>query len=148
AMARIAESSVMRFAHDLEVRILEARRVGPDPAQGRLDRLQRPVRSRAVERGPERAVARGGEPEARELETQARAVVGVDDEVLASQLGLERRRAAVGDDMPVVDNADLVGLLRLLEVMGGEEDRRAALSADRREVVPPRSASRRGAASG
>ncbi len=72
-----------------------------------------------------------------------RPVVGVDDQGFAYEVGLELGRRALVHDPAAVDDADPVGLLGLLEVVGRQEDRRAALRADRPEVVPQRSAARR-----
>ena len=53
--------------------------------------------------------------------------IGGQPEPLA-QLGLQRRRRALPDDQAVVDDGETVAeLVGLLEVLGGEEDRRAAL---------------------
>jgi hypothetical protein len=44
-----------------------------------------------------------------------------DQQVLLDQVLLDVGRGAEGDDIAAVDDADGVGLLGLLEVVGGEE---------------------------
>src|SRR4051812_7976720 len=86
--------------------------------------------------------------EPRELFAQTPSVVGVDEDVLLDQILLDVGRSAVRHDLAPIDDADVIRLLRLLEVVRGEEDRRAALAADRREVFPQRAPARRGGAQG
>ena len=74
---------------------------------------------------------RGGEP-------LAIGLVG-RDRVHARQpdLGLERGRRALGDDVPVVDDPDPVGEhVGLLEVLRGQEDGDAVLAGEPRDLVP------------
>ena len=71
-----------------------------------------------------------------------------DLEVRAADLGLERGRRALGDDLAVVDDPDPVGeLVGLLEVLGGEEDGRA-LVVERFDLLPDRLAADRVEAGG
>ena len=66
-----------------------------------------------------------------------------DVQVRRADLGLQRRRRALGDQLPVVDDPDAVGeLIGLLEVLRGEEDGRA-LVAQPAHLVPQRHARRR-----
>src|SRR5258705_2699877 len=84
----------------------------------------------------ERPVAVAAELEPTELLAQSRAVVGIDEHVFLHKVGLDAFRGAERDDLALIDDADRVGLLGLLEVMRRQEDRGAALSPDRREVFP------------
>ena len=59
----------------------------------------------------------------------------------AADLGLQRRRRALGDDLAVVDDPDPVGeRVGLLQVLGGEEDGDAVLGGEPRDLVPERGA--------
>ena len=77
-----------------------------------------------------------------------RAVGEPDLEVRLADLGLQRRRRALGDDLAAGDDPDPVGeLVGLLEVLGGEEDGRA-LAVERRDLLPDRLAADRVEAGG
>src|SRR6266508_724190 len=138
AMARTADASLTGVAHDLEVRVLEARHVRAHHGERRLDALQGRVRAARVHVHAERTVTVARDLELRELAPQARAVVAVDEHELLDQVGLDLVRCAERDDLAFVDDADRVGLFRLLEVVRREEDRRAALAAGRAQVFPQR----------
>src|SRR2546430_9712441 len=61
-------------------------------------------------------------------------------EVRAADLRLEGRRRALGDDHALVDDADAVGeLVGLLEVLRGQEDRRAG-GLEAADLLPEREA--------
>ena len=83
---------------------------------GRVGRRSAPSTSRALERA------------------QSSASVGERHvEVRAADLGLQRRRRALGDDPAGADDPDAVGeLVGLLEVLRGQEDRRALVACRRR----------------
>src|SRR5512141_2549619 len=121
---------VLRAAHDLEIGVLERWRVRSDPRQGRGDGTQRGMGGARVDVDPERPVARRRKAQARELVAQPRAVVGIDDQPFAGEVRLERGGGPDGDDPAGRDDADPVRLLGLLEVVGGQHDRRAVLPAD------------------
>ena len=58
-----------------------------------------------------------------------------------ADLGLERVRRALGDDLAGVDDPDPVGeRVGLLEVLGGEEDGHALVGGEPRDLVPERGA--------
>src|SRR4051812_22760296 len=96
------ESSVMFFRlrscsfglrrHDLEVRVLERRRVRADERQRRLDRPQDRMDAATREHDLEWAFALDGQLEPRKLVAQAPSVVGIDEDVLLDQILLDVRR--------------------------------------------------------
>src|SRR5436190_18971526 len=86
----------------------------------------------------ERTLALDRKLEAVELLAQVAAVVGIDEHVLLHEIAFDVERRAVRHDLALVDDADVIRLLGLLEVVRRQEDRRAALPADRREVLPER----------
>ena len=96
-----------------------------------------------------RALGRGGRglAEAREHRGQALLVVRVGGHRLerdAADLGLQRRRRALGDDPPVVDDPDAVGEhVGLLEVLRREEDGDALLAREPLDLGPERAAALR-----
>src|SRR6266851_2941940 len=90
----------------------------------------------------ERPATVASQLEARELVAQPPAVLSVDEDVLLDQVGLDAIRRPERHDLALVDDADRVGLLSLLEIVRREEDRRAALASDRGEVLPERPAAR------
>jgi len=49
---------------------------------------------------------------------------------------LDLRRRAEGHDLASIEDADPVGLLRLLQVMGGQEDRGVVLFTNVAQVAP------------
>ena len=66
-----------------------------------------------------------------------RAVGGHGLDRRAPDLGLQRLRRALGDDVPGVDDPDAVGQhVGLLEVLGGEEDGHAVLAREPRDLGP------------
>src|SRR6266851_1479752 len=144
ASVRTPESSciLQPGADDLQIRVLEGRRMRAHERERGLDGAKHRVHASAGEHDLERTVAGDRQLETRELVAQPGAIVAVDDDILLDQLRLDLTRRAERHDPTLVDDADVVGLLGLLEVMRGEEDRRARLSADRREVLPERAAAR------
>src|SRR6266542_1963204 len=124
AMARTADASLTGVTEDLEVRVLEARHVRADHGERRLDALESGVRVARVHVHAERAVTVARDLEPRELAPQARAIVAVDQHELLDEVGLDLLRGAERDDFAFVDDADRVRLLRLLEVVRRQEDRR------------------------
>src|SRR6266849_298985 len=142
ASVRTAATSLTDFPHDLEIRVLEARHVRTHERQRRVDRLERGVRVARVDVDAERPAAVAAQLEAGELAAQPPAVLGIDEDVLLHQVGLDALRGAERDHLALVDDADRVGLLGLLEIVRREEDRGAALAPDRAEVFPQRPAAR------
>src|SRR3989454_6962457 len=140
ANARIAEASLTGLAHYFEVRVLEAGRMRLHDRERCFDRAKDRVDGVTVELELEERAAARHVPQARELVAQARAIGGVDEDVVLDQIALDVTRRPERDDAAFVDDADAVGLLRLLEVVGGQEDRGAARPADLAEVLPERAA--------
>src|SRR3989442_6564299 len=138
ASARIAEASLTLPAHDLQVRVLKARRMGFHDSEGRLDGAEDRVNGMSVQLELERRPAARRVTEPRELVAESRTVARVDEDVVLDEVALDVVGCAERNDLALVNDADAVGDLRLLEVMGGEEDRRAARAADLREVLPER----------
>src|SRR5712691_1749986 len=138
ASARIAEASLTLSAHDLEVRVLEARGVCLHDRKRSLDRAKDRVNGMSVELELERRPPARRVTEPRELVAESRTVARVDEDVVLDEVALDVVGCAERDDLALVDDADAVGDLRLFEVMGGEEDRRAARAADLREMLPER----------
>src|SRR5712691_8427352 len=98
ANARIAEASLTRATHDLEVRVFEARRVrlhecerGLDGSEDRVDGLT--VELELEGRATARQVA-----ESRELVAEAGPIVGIDEHVVLDQIALDIVRRAERDD--------------------------------------------------
>src|SRR6266850_3899826 len=89
AKARIAETSLTDFSHDLEIRVLEARHVRAHERERRVDRLQRRVRVTRVDVDAEWPAAIAAELEARELLAKPRAVLRVDEHVFLHQVGFD-----------------------------------------------------------
>src|SRR5215217_2364129 len=79
-------------ADDLEVCVLERRRVGADERQRGLDRAQDAVDVRCSDIDPERPVAGGLEVQSHELGPEGVSVGGVDQQVLVRERGRELRR--------------------------------------------------------
>src|SRR5438876_580765 len=140
ASARIAEASLTGLTHDFEVRVFEARRVrlhdrerGLDGSEDRVDGV--PVELELEGRAAARQVA-----EPRKLVAEARPIVGIDEHVILHQIALDVVGRAERDDATLVEDANPVGLLGLLEVVRGQEDRGAARAADLAQVLPERAA--------
>src|SRR5438309_7716256 len=142
ARVRTAATSLTDFPHDLEIRVLETRHVRAHQRERRVDRLERGVRVTRVDVDAEWPAAVAAKLEAGELLTQPPAVLRVDEHVLLHQIEFDAVRRAEGDDLALVDDADRVGLLGLLEIVRREEDRGAALAPDRGQVFPQRPAAR------
>src|SRR3989441_1765975 len=142
ASARIAEASRTGLPHDFEVRVLEAGRMRLHDRKRCFDRAKDRVDGVTVELELEGRAAARHVPQARELVAQARAIGRVDEDVVLDQIALDVTRRPERDDAAFVDDADAVGLLRLLEVVRGQEDRGAARPADLAEVLPERAAAR------
>jgi multiple sugar transport system substrate-binding protein len=77
-----------------------------------------------------------GDAETAEFGRQPPAVGGVDHQVGPEQLGLELGGRAGGDHFAPFDDPDVVGLLGLVQVVGGEEDRHAVLGPRLGQVLP------------
>src|SRR5438034_8876655 len=118
ARARIAEASVTRLTHDLEVRVLKGRRVRLHDAQRRLDAAQDRVHGVAVQLDLERSAAARRMAEPGELVAERRAVGRIDEDVLLDEVTLDVVGRPERHDLAFVDDADSVGLLGLLEVVG------------------------------
>src|SRR3989442_11266034 len=142
ASARIAEASLTGLAHYFEVRVLEAGRMRLHDRERRFDRPKDRVDGVTVELELEGRTAARHVPQARELVAQARPIGGIDEDGSRDQIALDVTGRPERDDAAFVDDADAVGLLRLLEVVGGQEDRGAARPADLAEVLPERAAAR------
>src|SRR6266851_4127396 len=110
ASVRTAATSLTDFAHYLEIRVLEARHVRAYERQRRVDRLERGVRVARVDVDAERPAAVTAQLETRELVAQPPAVLGIDEDVLLHQVGLDALRRTERDDLALVDDADRVGL--------------------------------------
>ena len=85
----------------------------------------------------------GGQAQARQLGQQRVAVVGVEHERPIEQAALQLVGRPDDRDAAVVDDADAVGVLGLVEVVGREEDGRAVRVADLAQVVPQAAAADR-----
>src|SRR6266566_4477048 len=142
AITRIADASLIGPTHDLEVRVFEARGVGLHDAQGRLDAAQDRVDRVAVELDFERSSAARRKTEPGQLVTKSRTVGRVDKDVFLDEVAFDVVGCTERHDLAFVDDADVVGLFGLLEVMGREEDRRAARAPHFAEVFPQRAAGR------
>src|SRR2546428_13742471 len=142
ASARIAEASLICLGHDLEVRVLEARGVRLHDRKRRLDGSKDRMDGVPVELELERRATAGHVAETRELVAKTRAIVGVDEHVVLDQIALDVGGGAERDDATLVDDADAVGLLGLLEVVRGQKNRGAAGAAHLAEVLPERAAAR------
>src|SRR6267378_1053338 len=126
ARARIAEASVTCFTHDLQVRVLECRGVRLHDAERSLDAAQDRVDSVAVELDLERGAAARRVAESGELVAKRRAVGRVDQHVLLDEVALDVVGCPERHDLALVDDADPVRLFGFLQVVGREEDGRAA----------------------
>src|SRR6266550_4574694 len=140
ASARIAEASVTALAHDLEVGVLEAWGVCLDDGQRRLDGPKDRVNGVPIKLELEGRSSARQVSESRELVTKSRAIVGVHEHVVLDQIALDLVRRAERDDATLVEDADAVGLLGLLEVVGRQEDGRAARAAHLGKMLPERAA--------
>src|SRR5947207_14374277 len=85
ASARIAEASLTGAAHDLEVRVLEARRVGLHDAERCLDASQDGVDGMSIQLDLEGGAAARRMTEQRELVAQSRSVGRVDQHVFLDE---------------------------------------------------------------
>src|SRR5882762_1335212 len=126
ARARIAEASLTGAAHDLEVRVLEARGVGLHDGERRLAAPEDRVDGVAVELDLERGAAARRVTESRELVPEGRPVGRVDQHVFLDQVPLDVIGRSERHDLAFVDDADPIGLFGLLEVMRRQEDGRPA----------------------
>ena len=104
------------------------------------DRDELLARARAARR-PRRAARATTRAEAREHARRPRrgrrGRPAIDLDRRAPDLGLQRLRRALGDDLAVVDDPDAVGEhVGLLEVLRGEEDGHAVLAREPRDLVP------------
>src|SRR5256885_12034406 len=142
ASARMAEASVTGAAHDLEVRVLEARRMRLRHAERRLDAPQDRVHGLAIELDFEGSASARRVAEARELVPQGRSVCRVDEHVLLDEIALDVIGCSERDHLALVDDADPIGLFRLLQVVRRQEDGRPARPPDLGEVLPERAAGR------
>src|SRR5438105_9640465 len=111
------------IGQDPQVSILEGRRMRAHDSQRRRQRLHDLRRSPSVQLELKGSLAFVPQPLRLKLALERRAVRGVEDKALLQQLRLDFRGSAHGDNAAVVEDADAVGLLCLLEVVRGEEDR-------------------------
>src|SRR3954447_12074912 len=88
----------LRAADDLQIRVLERRRMGPNKRQGRLDRSKNGVGLGGGDIDAERTVAGGLTAQATQLGAKALPIVGVDLQPLARERGGQLRRRSGGDD--------------------------------------------------
>ena len=127
----------------VERRLDEVERLDREPrlverAHDRRHPRRAPASSSTSARRPWRAAALPKRRQDLAAPARQRPVGEHDLEVRAADLGLERRRRALGDDPAVVDDPDPVGeLVGLLEVLGGQEDGRPLVGSASRP--PPRS---------
>src|SRR5436190_991041 len=142
ASARIAEASLTGAAHDLEVCVLEARRVGLHDAERCLDASQNGVDGVTVELDLEGGAAARRMTEPRELVPQSGSVSRVDEHVFLDEILLDVVGCSERHDLALVDDADAVGLFGLLEIVRREEDRGAARPPNLGEVLPEGAARR------
>ena len=85
----------------------------------------------------------GSWPSRHELRAERRTILGVHQQVLVGEGRRQLRRRTGRDDPAGVDDADPVGLLGFLEVVGREHDRRPMLATHVAQVAPQRAAARR-----
>src|SRR4030081_849433 len=142
ASARIAEASLTGAAHDIEVRVLEARGVGLHDAERSLDASQDGVDGVAVELDFEWSTAARRMTEPCELVAQGRSVGRVDEHVFLNEVSLDVVGCSERDDLSFVDDADAVCLFRLFQIVRREEDRGPARPPDLAEVLPESAARR------
>src|SRR6185503_13888616 len=140
ASARIAEASVTRLTHDLEVCVLEARGVRLHDGERRLDAPQDRMDRVAIELDLEGGATARRVTETAKLVAKRRTVGRVDEDVLLDQIALDVVGRAERDDLALVDDADAVGLFRLFEVVRRQEDRRPARPPHLAKVLPQRAA--------
>src|SRR5439155_15404682 len=140
ATARMAEASVAGAAHDLEVCVLEARRVGLHDAERGLDAAEHRMDGMAVELDLEGGSAARRIAKPSELLAQSGPVGGIDEHVFLDEVPLDVVGCAERDDLAFVDDADPIGLLGFLEIVRGQEDRRPARAPYLGEVLPERAA--------
>src|SRR5207249_9722876 len=142
ARARMAEASLTGAAHDLEVCVLEARRVGLHDAERGLDAAEHRVDGMAVELDLEGCSAARRIAKPCELVAQSGPVGRVDEHIFLDEVPLDVVGCAERDDLAFVDDADPIGLLGFFEVVRGQEDRRPARAPDLGEVLPDRKSTR------
>src|SRR5438093_3247612 len=114
AITRMAEASLARPAHDLEVCILEARRMRLHDGEGSLDAAQDRVDGVAIELDLERSAAARRMAEPGQLVPKRGTIGRVDEEVLLDKVALDVVRGAERHDLAFVDDADTVRLFRFL----------------------------------
>src|SRR5439155_1556176 len=135
ASARIAEASLTGLTHYFEVRVLEAGRMRLHDRERCFDRAKDRVDGVTVELELEGRTAARQVAESRELVAQARAIGGIDEHVVLDQIALDVVGRPERDDATLVEDANPVGLLGLLEIVRGQEDRGAARAADRARLA-------------
>src|SRR2546425_6022064 len=114
ARTRIADASLTGLAHDLEIRVLEARRVRLDNGERRLDRAEErlhcvPVELHLEGRPVDRHVAEPGE-----LVAQSASLARVDEHVVLDEIALDVGRRPERHHARAVEDAEAMGMLRLL----------------------------------
>src|SRR5436309_4353087 len=110
AMTSITDASLIASTHDLEIGILEARRVRPHDAQRGLDRAEDRVDAMSVQLDIERRSAIRNVTEPCELIAQSRTIRRVDEDVVLDEVALDVVGRAERDDAALVDDADVVGV--------------------------------------
>src|SRR4051812_18232799 len=99
--------------HDLEIRVLKSGGMRAHHRERRVDRLQHRVYAAACERDLERTVSMDRKLQPRELLAQTAAIVGVDQHVFLHEVLLDGERGSIRDDLSLIDDAEVVGLLGL-----------------------------------
>src|SRR5438552_17330662 len=117
ARARMAEASLTGAAHDLEVRVLEARRVGLHDAERGLDAAKHRVYGVAVELDFERRSAARRVAEPRELVTEGGPVGRVDEHVFLDEDQFDVVVCAERGHLELLDHADLGRLFGLFDAV-------------------------------
>src|SRR5436190_5086121 len=134
AMAAIAFSSFI--GEDLQVGVFQRWLARAQSSQPNVEAPDHLVRGAAVEPDREGAVLFEIQVQLLQLEPQLSAVGGVQLEKLLRGAEPDLARAAHGHDAAVVEDAEPVGLLRLLQVVSGQDDGHPVSLADLAQVGP------------
>src|SRR2546426_1512313 len=134
--------SWLALRDDAEVRVLERRRVRLDVVERQVDGLQQRVGAHTVQLDANVLSLDIAHAETRELVAQGSSVGRIDIDVVLHEIRLDLIRRPERHDLAVVDDADAVGGLGLLDVVGRKEDGGPGLATNSRQVVPQHPASR------